>query len=134
MPQAVEVLVDGAMATKPLPPQVAVSILAMWQFREEASPYPLLHKLDETALDEVSMDRNETSTVGRLEFLVWPSTANIQAPYTVNLLHIICVQLADLIGTSPGEQPQQSNPPTVGLLLLSPPDKLVTFFRCVPTS
>lgn len=92
MPQAVEVLVDGAMATKPLPPQVAVSILAMWQFREEASPYPLLHKLDETALDEVSMDRNETSTVGRLEFLVWPGlvaqfqsrTAVSQAPISLS--------------------------------------------------
>lgn len=108
MPQAVEVLVDGAMATKPLPPQVAVSILAMWQFREEASPYPLLHKLDETALDEVSMDRNETSTVGRLEFLVWPSTANIQAPYTVNLLHIICVQLADSTARAPVNSPSRA--------------------------
>ena len=134
MPQAVEVLVDGAMATKPLPPQVAVSILAMWQFREEASPCPPLHKLDETALDEVSMERNETSTVDRLEFLVWPSTANIQSPYTVNLLHIIGIELADLVGSSPRVEPQQSNPPAVGLLLLSPPDKLATFFRCVPTS
>ena len=134
MPQAVEVLVDGAMAAKPLPPQVAVTVLSMGKLREEASPYPPLHKLDETALEKVPMERNETSTIGRLEFLVWPSTANIQAPYTVNLLHIIGIELADLVGSSPGEQPQQSNPPTVGLLLLSPPDKLATFFRCVPTS
>ncbi|WP_212576955.1 hypothetical protein, partial [Vibrio parahaemolyticus] len=108
--------------------------LAMGQFREEASPCPPLHKLDETALDEVSMERNETSTVDRLEFLVWPSIANIQAPYTVNLLHIIGIELTDFVGTSSGEQTQQSNPPTVGLLLLSPPDKLATFFRCVSTS
>ena len=35
------------------------------------------------------MERNETSTVGRLELLVWSPAANIQAPYTVDLLHII---------------------------------------------
>ncbi|MBZ6064926.1 hypothetical protein ACKC5O_12500 [Aeromonas schubertii] len=113
---------------------MAVSILAMWQFREETSPCPPLYKLDETALEKVPMERNETSTVGRLEFLVWSPTANIQAPYAVNLLHIIGIELADLVGTSPGEQTQQRNPPAVGLLLLSPPDKLATFFRCVSTS
>jgi hypothetical protein len=72
------------------------------------------------------MERNETSTVGRFELLVWPSTANIQAPYAVHLLHIIGIELADFVGTSSGEQTQQSNPLAVGLLLLSPFDKLAT--------
>lgn len=104
MTQAMEVLVNGAIAAKPLPPQVAVSILPMGQFREEASPCPPLHKLNQTALEQMPVKGDETCTIGRLELLIWPSAANVQTPYAIHLLHIIGIKLADLVGTSSGEQ------------------------------
>lgn len=80
------------------------------------------------------MNRDQASTVDRLELLVWAAVPDVQAPYLADLLHIICVQLANLIGSRSGIQAEQRYPLAVWLLLLRPLDQPLFLRRCVPTT
>ena len=80
------------------------------------------------------MNRDQASTVSRLELLVWTVIPDVQASHLIDLLHIVRVQMTDLIGSHAGIQAEQRNPLTVWLLLLRPLDQPRCLRRGIPAS
>ncbi|MNG11241.1 hypothetical protein D3C85_1268200 [compost metagenome] len=80
------------------------------------------------------MNRDQARTISSLELLIWAVVSDVQAPYLVDLLHIVCVQLANLIGSRSGIQAEQRYPLAVWLLLLRPLDQPLFLRRCVPAA
>lgn len=80
------------------------------------------------------MNRDQASTVSRLELRVWAVFPDVQAPHLIDLLHIARVQLTDLIGSRAGIQAEQRNPLAVWLLRLRPLDQPLFLRRGIPAS
>ena len=84
---------------------------------EPRPPCPFLHKVHKAASDQRGVNRDRASTVSRLE-----------------LLHIVCVQLADPIGSRSGIQAEQRNPLAVWLLFFHPLVQPLFLRRGIPAS
>ncbi|KTA92663.1 hypothetical protein VO71_12530 [Aeromonas salmonicida subsp. smithia] len=134
MSQTVEIFRHRPVAAEPLFPKVAVAVLAIGQFYEEPSPHPLLHKRQEARLQHRQMDRNEPLAVVCLELLIGSARLHADTPDVIHQHHIIGIELAGLVGSSPRVESQQGYPAAIGLLPFRPLGEPLPLLHRVTTS